>query len=212
MKDQQQVYINSPKLQVIKKAPGTKYKVGDTVGYNVTITNINPGTFMRDIVLKDLVKTEGLEIKEGSVAVLVGGKNVTSNLDISYENDGTGFTIKTPYNLKNSDIPCIGITPYKDMDHWTDKIVVTYDATITDKAALATDLENVFTAPATPNTNGDTIKDDDTIPSGGGEDTEDIKMKAPALEITKKSNKSQYAMDPRIAVMRCVTNLHRKMV
>ena len=68
-------------------------------------------------------------------------KNVTSNLDISYENDGTGFTIKTPYNLKNSDIPCIGITPYKDMDHWTDKIVVTYDATITDKAALATDLE-----------------------------------------------------------------------
>ena len=98
---------------------------------------------MRDIVLKDLVKTEGLEIKEGSVAVLVGGKNVTSNLDISYENDGTGFTIKTPYNLKNSDIPCIGNTPYKDMDHWTDKIVVTYDATITDKAALATDLENV---------------------------------------------------------------------
>ena len=194
MKDQQQVYINSPKLQVIKKAPGTKYKVGDTVGYNVTITNINPGTFMRDIVLKDLVKTEGLEIKEGSVAVLVGGKNVTSNLDISYENDGTGFTIKTPYNLKNSDIPCIGITPYKDMDHWTDKIVVTYDATITDKAALATDLENVFTAPATPNTNGDTIKDDDTIPSGGGEDTEDIKMKAPALEITKKSNKSRYAI------------------
>lgn len=194
MKDQQQVYINSPKLQVIKKAPGTKYKVGDTVGYNVTITNINPGTFMRDIVLKDLVKTEGLEIKEGSVAVLVGGKNVTSNLDISYENDGTGFTIKTPYNLKNSDIPCIGITPYKDMDHWTDKIVVTYDATITDKTALATDLENVFTAPATPNTNGDTIKDDDTIPSGGGEDTEDIKMKAPALEITKKSNKSQYAI------------------
>ena len=194
MKDQQQVYINSPKLQVIKKAPGTKYKVGDTVGYNVTITNINPGTFMRDIVLKDLVKTEGLEIKEGSVAVLVGGKNVTSNLDISYENDGTGFTIKTPYNLKKSDIPCIGITPYKDMDHWTDKIVVTYDATITDKAALATDLENVFTAPATPNTNGDTIKDDDTIPSGGGEDTEDIKMKAPALEITKKSNKSQYAI------------------
>lgn len=194
MKDQQQVYINSPKLQVIKKAPGTKYKVGDTVGYNVTITNINAGTFMRDIVLKDLVKTEGLEIKEGSVAVLVGGKNVTSNLDISYENDGTGFTIKTPYNLKNSDIPCIGNTPYKDMDHWTDKIVVTYDATITDKAALATDLENVFTAPATPNTNGDTIKDDDTIPSGGGEDTEDIKMKAPALEITKKSNKSQYAI------------------
>lgn len=147
---------------------------------------------MRDIVLKDLVKTKGLEIKEGSVAVMVGGKNVTSDLDITYENDGTGFTIKTPFNLKNSDIPCIGITPYKDMDHWTDKISVTYDATITEEAALESDLENVFSAPSTPNTNGDVIKDDPLIPSGGGEDNEDIKLKAPALEITKKSDKQNY--------------------
>lgn len=192
MKDDAQVYINSPKVDVEKKAPQTKYKVGDTVGYKVTITNRNPGTFMRDIVLKDLVKTKGLEIKEGSVAVMVGGKNVTSDLDITYENDGTGFTIKTPFNLKNSDIPCIGITPYKDMDHWTDKISVTYDATITEEAALESDLENVFSAPSTPNTNGDVIKDDPLIPSGGGEDNEDIKLKAPALEITKKSDKQNY--------------------
>ena len=192
MKDDAQVYINSPKVDVVKKAPQTKYKVGDTVGYKVTITNRNPGTFMRDIVLKDLVKTKGLEIKEGSVAVMVGGKNVTSDLDVTYEDDGTGFTIKTPFNLKNSDIPCIGIAPYKDMNHWTDKISVTYDATITDEAALESDLENVFSAPSTPNTNGDVIKDDPLIPSGGGEDIEDVKLKAPALEITKKSDKQNY--------------------
>lgn len=192
MKDDAQAYINSPKVDVVKKAPQTKYKVGDTVGYKVTITNRNPGTFMRDIVLKDLVKAKGLEIKEGSVAVMVGGKNVTSDLDVTYEDDGTGFTIKTPFNLKNSDIPCIGIAPYKDMNHWTDKISVTYDATITDEAALESDLENVFSAPSTPNTNGDVIKDDPLIPSGGGEDIEDVKLKAPALEITKKSDKQNY--------------------
>ena len=192
MKDDAHVYINSPKVDVVKKAPQTKYKVGDTVGYKVTITNRNPGTFMRDIVLKDLVKTKGLEIKEGSVAVLVGNKNVTSDLDVTYEDDGTGFTVKTPFNLKNSDIPCIGISPYKDMNHWTDKIVVTYDATITEEAALESDLENVFSAPSTPNTNGDVIKDDPLIPSGGGEDNEDVKLKAPALEITKKSDKQTY--------------------
>lgn len=194
MKDDAQVYINSPKVDVVKKAPDTKYKVGDTVGYKVTITNRNPGTFMRDIVLKDIVKTKGLEIKEGSVAVMVGGKNVTSNLDVSYEDDGTGFTINTPYNLKNGTIPCIGIAPYKDIQNWTDKITVTYDATITDDAALESDLENVFSAPATPNTNGDVIKDDPLIPSGGGEDNEDIKLKAPMLEITKKSNKQKYSV------------------
>ena len=193
-KDDAQVYINSPKVDVVKKAPDTKYKVGDTVGYKVTITNRNPGTFMRDIVLKDIVKTKGLEIKEGSVAVMVGGKNVTSNLDVSYEDDGTGFTINTPYNLKNGTIPCLGIQPYQNMTNWTDKITVTYDATITDDAALDSDLENIFSAPATKNTNGDVIKDDPLIPSGGGEDNEDIKLKAPMLEITKKSDKQKYSV------------------
>lgn len=193
-KDDAQVYINSPKVDVVKKAPDTKYKVGDTVGYKVTITNRNPGTFMRNIVLKDIVKTKGLEIKEGSVAVMVGGKNVTSNLDVSYEDDGTGFTINTPYNLKNGTIPCLGIQPYQNMTNWTDKITVTYDATITDDAALESDLENIFSAPATKNTNGDVIKDDPLIPSGGGEDNEDIKLKAPMLEITKKSDKQKYSV------------------
>lgn len=192
--DKEQVYINSPKVDVEKTAPDRKYKVGDTVGYKVTITNRNLGTFMRNIELSDLVNTEGLEIKEGSVAVLVGGKNVTHSLDITYQENGKGFDIKTPYNLKNGTIPCIGIAPYNGITNWIDKITVTYDATITDDAAVENDLENVFKSPATDNTNGDKIKDDPDIPSGGGESTEDVTMKAPQLEITKKSNKPQYAV------------------
>lgn len=190
--DKEQVYINSPKVDVEKTAPDRKYKVGDTVGYKVTITNRNLGTFMRNIELSDLVNTEGLEIKEGSVAVLVGGKNVTHSLDITYQNDGKGFEIKTSYNLKNGTIPCIGIAPYNGITNWIDKITVTYDATITNAAAVENDLENVFKSPATDNTNGDKIKDDPDIPSGGGESAEDVTMKAPTLDITKKSNKQEY--------------------
>ena len=193
-KDVKQVYINSPKIDVEKTAPNVKYKVGDSVGYKVTITNRNPGTFMRDLLLKDTVKSKGLEIKQGSVAVLVAGKDVTNNLEITYAEDGSGFSIQTPYNMKNSNIPCIGISPYKEMSNWVDKITVTYDATITDEAALSSNLENVFSVPATKNTNGDVIKDDPLVPSGGGEDNEDIKLKAPMLEITKKSNKTQYTV------------------
>lgn len=66
---------------------------------------------------------------------------MTSNLDITYAEDGSGFRIQTPYNMNNSDIPCIGISPYKEMSHWTDKMIVTYEATITDEAALSTDLK-----------------------------------------------------------------------
>ena len=195
--DSEQVYINSPKNIVVKTAPHTKYKVGDTVGYDVTITNLNPGTFMRDIVLTDVVDTPGLSIKEGSVAVLVGGKDYTSQVDVAYEEDGQGFTIKTPFNLYNGDLPvltdaCTNPNPYTSITNWTDKIKVTYDATVTDEAALEENLKNTFTAPATPNTNGDLIRDDETVPSGGGSDDEEIPMKKPMLDIVKSSNKQTY--------------------
>lgn len=55
---------------------------------------------MRDLVLKDLVKTEGLEIKEGTVKVISDGQDITKDLDIKYEEGGKGFTINTAYNLK----------------------------------------------------------------------------------------------------------------
>ncbi len=195
--DSEQVYINSPKNIVVKTAPHTKYKVGDTVGYDVTITNFNPGTFMRNVVLTDVVDTPGLSIKEGSVAVLVGGRDVTSQVDVVFDDDGKGFTIKTPFNLYNGDLPvltdaCTNPNPYTSITNWTDKIKVTYDATITDEAALEENLKNTFTAPATPNTNGDLIRDDETVPSGGGSDDEEIPMKKPMLDIVKSSNKQTY--------------------
>ena len=190
--DTKQVYINSPKVDVEKVAPKQKFKVGDTVPYTVTITNRNPGTFMRDLVLKDLVKTEGLEIKEGTVKVISDGQDITKDLDIKYEEGGKGFTINTAYNLKNAVIPCIKIEPYSSLKNLTDKLEVTYDAIITDKAALDGQLDNNFTAPATKNTNGDVIKDDPQIPSGGGEDDEDITIQSPVLAVEKKSDKKQY--------------------
>lgn len=191
-KDAKQVYINSPKVDVKKTAPDQKFKVGDTVPYVVTITNRNPGTFMRDIVLKDLVKTEGLEIKQGTVKVSSDDKDITKELEVNYEADGKGFTINTPYNLKKDNIPCITIQPYDSLKNLTDKLIVTYDAVITDKAALDGKLDNEFTSPATKNTNGDVIKDDPLVPSGGGQDQKDVTIQSPALAVTKKSDKKQY--------------------
>ena len=188
--DTEQVYINSPKIDVRKTAPQRKYKVGDVVGYTVEIDNRNPGTFMRDIVLKDAVITPGMKIKEGTLAVMIGGKDVTSQLDVTFEDNGKGFTINTPYNLKAGTIPCIDKTPYSTITNWVDKIVVTYDAVITENAGES--LDNTFEVPATPNTNGDVIKDDPDIPSGGGDDTESVPMKQPQLEIIKTSDKQTY--------------------
>ena len=188
--DMEQIYINSPKIDVRKSAPQKKYKVGDIVGYRVEIENRNPGTFMRDIILKDKVTTSGMEIKEGTIAVVVGGKDITSQLDVTFDEAGTGFDIKTLLNLKAGIIPCIDKSPYNDIQNWCDKIVVTYDAVVTEEAGEC--LDNIFMVPATPNTNGDIIKDDPDIPSGGGSDDESIPMKKPQLEITKSSDKQIY--------------------
>ena len=70
------------------------------------------------------------------------------------------------------------------MNHWTDKISVTYDATITDEAALESDLENVFSAPSTPNTNGDVIKDD-PYSKWWWRRYRRCKLKAPALDLRR---------------------------
>ena len=188
--DSEQVYINSPKVDVRKSAPQKKYKVGEVVGYRVEIENRNPGTFMRDIILKDKVTTPGMEIKEGTVAVLVSGKDITSQLDVTFYEDGTGFDIKTLLNLKAGTIPCIDKSPYNSIQNWCDKVIVTYDAVVTEEAEES--LDNTFSVPATPNTNGDVIKDNPDIPSGGGSDDESIPMKKPQLEIIKTSDKQVY--------------------
>ncbi len=188
--DTEQVYINSPKIDVRKTAPQKKYKVGDVVGYRVEIDNRNPGTFMREISLHDKITTPGMEIKEGTVAVLVGGKDITSQVEVNFNEDSTGFDITTPLNLKAGTIPCIDKSPYNSIQNWCDRIVVTYDAVVTEDAEES--LDNIFTVPATPNTNGDVIKDDPDIPSGGGDDTESVPMKQPQLEIIKKSDKQTY--------------------
>lgn len=188
--DSEQVYINSPKVDVRKTAEQRKYKVGDVVAYTVEIDNRNPGTFMRDIVLDDKVTSSGMKIKEGTVAVLVGGKDITNSVDVTFNDDSTGFNITTPLNLKAGTIPCIDKAPYSSIQNWCDKIKVTYDAVITSEAGESCD--NTFTVPATENTNGDKIRDDEDVPSGGGSDEEKVPMKAPQLEITKSANKQTY--------------------
>lgn len=188
--DTEQVYINSPKIDVRKSAPQKKYKVGDVVGYRVEIDNRNPGTFMRNISLHDKITTPGMEIKEGTVAVLVSGKDITSQVEVTFNENGTGFDVTTPLNLKAGTIPCIDKSPYDDIQNWCDRIVVTYDAVVTEEAGES--LDNTFMVPATENTNGDVIKDDPDIPSGGGDDTESVPMKKPQLEIIKTSDKQIY--------------------
>lgn len=198
-KDQAQIYINSPKNDVIKSAPAQIYKKGDHVAYKAVITNPNPGTFMRDIRIEDEIKAEGIRIIPGTLSVMANGKNITSKCQAEFDDNERSYTIQTPIALKNGVIPVFASecgkkdTNYNDL--WmTDKIEISYQAVIEQDGLEGKDIKNVMKVPATRNSNKELIREDADIPSGGGVAEEMIKIKAPKLQILKQSDKKIYSV------------------
>ena len=198
-KDQAQIYINSPKNDVIKSAPAQIYKKGDHVAYKAVITNPNPGTFMRDIRIEDEIKAEGIRIIPGTLSVMADGKNITSKCQVEFDDNERSYTIQTPIALKNGVIPVFASecgkkdTNYNDL--WmTDKIEISYQAVIEQDGLEGKDIKNVMKVPATRNSNKELIREDADIPSGGGVAEEMIKIKAPKLQILKQSDKKIYSV------------------
>lgn len=194
-----QVYINSPKNDVVKSAPVQLYKKGDHVTYQALITNPNPGTFMRNVVIRDEIQAEGIKIVPGTLAVISGGKNIASECKITFDPNGRSYEIITPLALKNGAIPAMNSEEGKktgDYDNLrlTDKIEITYQAVIEEDGLEGQEVKNIMHADATKNSNGDLIREDKEIPSGSGTAEEMIKVKAPKLQITKQSDKKIYAV------------------
>lgn len=198
-KDQRQIYVNSPKTDVVKDAPQKVYKKGDLISYQAIFTNQNPGTFMRDLVIGDEVKAEGVRIVPGTLCVLSDGEDVTESCSITFGKDGRSYEVKTPLELKNGSIPAMESSWGKKTGDYeklslTDKIEISYQAVIEGDGLEGKVIENIVKAPATKNTNGDVIRDDPDIPSGGGEAIETVKVKAPQLQIVKHSDKEIYSV------------------
>ena len=198
-KASRQVYINSPKNNVIKSAPVQLYKKGDHVTYQAVITNPNPGTFMRNLEIQDELQAEGIKIIPGTVAVISGGKNIASECKITFDPSGRSYEIITPFALKNGTIPAMGSEEGKKTGSYenlrmTDKIEITYQAVIEEDGLEGQEVKNIMHVAATKNSNGDLIREDKEIPSGSGMADETIKVKAPKLQITKQSDKKVYAV------------------
>lgn len=194
-----EIYINSPKNQVVKSAPVQLYKKGDHVTYHAVITNPNPGTFMRNVEIQDELQAEGLKIVPGTVAVIADGKNIASECKITFDPSGRSYEIITPLALKNGKIPAMDSDEGKRTGDYenlrmTDKIELTYQAVIEDDGLEGKEVKNIMYAAATKNSNGDLIREDKEIPSGSGMAEETIKIKAPKLQITKQSDKKIYAV------------------
>ncbi|MDR0520128.1 MAG: isopeptide-forming domain-containing fimbrial protein [Clostridiales Family XIII bacterium] len=182
--DSAEVYINSPKLNVEKTAQtdGGKIEKGDEIHYKAVITNINRGTFMRDCIFFDEITQAGVELIPGSITVRNSqNKLLTNRCDITVS--GNAFTIEpeAPLNIAYEDM----VVPPKELGRkqgfqsvaadyaglaLENRVTVTYSVNISNPDLIEGDIVNIFVSPSRPNTNGDVIKDDPDIPSGGDED------------------------------------------
>jgi fimbrial isopeptide formation D2 family protein/uncharacterized repeat protein (TIGR01451 family) len=188
------VYINSPKLELLKTANKNEYKVGDTISYRLTLTQRNPGTFMRDIIIGDSLTQSGVTLIPGSVQVMNSENKIITHLcDITVS--GNAFTVLTRLDMGYADraIPpkTAGITPYSSVAP-EKQIIVTYDVSVNDQSLSGLAVKNTAIAPTRPNTYGDLIKDDPDIPSGGDKKENLVPIVGAKLKIDKNSDKSVY--------------------
>ncbi len=72
--------------------------------------------------------------------------------------------------------------------------IITYSASVVDESLAGKTITNVAVSQPGKDTNGDKVKDDPAIPSGKGEDEQNVKIKGdtPKLKITKDSDKREY--------------------
>ena len=178
------VWINSPDLKITKKADKEKYKVGDTVTYTVDVSQEAIGCVARNIVLKDVLKTEGVKLQKNSVVVMDAEGNVLKDVNVTVKNND--FDIVTHKNL---------VCPTDQYSVYDGKLVkqdkfnplnltketafkIEYQAVITDEQLSGQEITNVAT-----------VNSDENIPK---EDEETVPIQGPNLDITKTSDAGVY--------------------
>lgn len=214
-----EVWVNSPKLNIVKKADKTNFNLGDTINYTIEVTNINEGT-LAYLLLEDAFPYSGF-IKSSTIKVMGDNTDITNDCDIFIQ-DGTKIKIDTRHYLKNSDCELSQMNDFRrrmgyingTVPRCHNKITITYQVKIPDcdvndnQAILLTDnktLTNNVTASSHSTYNHldedsgeyiyDPIKEDVNIPSGGDEDEYTLTINNPQLSIKKESNKEAYKVD-----------------
>ena len=160
------VYINSPRLKIEKKADSGDYEVGDNVSYTINVVNTHKGTIARNLVYTDELKTKGVQILTGTIALydtegyeLREGGTLAGEVDYKKQAKTDGFTLTTRKHLvvdgnydkydlaqgKNPEAQNTWNPSYVNTKKET-LMSIKYDMKITDKALAGKDILNVATA------------------------------------------------------------------
>ncbi len=166
VKDATTVYINSPRLQIVKKADSDEYEIGDNVSYTIDVINTHKGTIARNLVFTDKLKTKGVEFLTGTIALYdTNGYELREGTDLAGEDDYTKtakvdeFILRSDKHLvvdgnydlydleagKNPEEQGTWNPPYVNVTSET-KMTIKYDMKITDKDLAGKEILNTATA------------------------------------------------------------------
>lgn len=194
VKDSERIWINSPELKVIKDSDRYEYMVGDTVTYQVDVTQEQAGCLARDITITDVIDTEGVKLQKNSIVLIdEDGNKIEPE---SVEVNGNTFTVNTGRNLINNKSGYTTVDMSKADDEKGDsgyfqngeynplgidkesKLTLEYAVEITDEDLAGQSIHNTVTANSKEN-----------IPV---EDEHEVLVYGPALDIVKESDKVEY--------------------
>lgn len=188
VQDSERIWINSPVLNVQKEADRDEYLVGDTITYQVDVTQDQIGCVARNLIITDRIDTEGVKLQKNSIVLLdKDGHRLNipeENIDIT----GNTFTVYTGLHLikeqgyYNWDAENGGLTEKGNYNPINveeySRLTLEYAVEITDRSLAGQSIHNTVTVNSDENIPKDT---DETVPVDG-----------PALDITKESDKAEY--------------------
>ena len=97
--DTERVWINSPHLQVTKKADKKEYKLGDLITYEATAIQNQEGCKARNVTFIDVILTEGIKLQKDSIVLLDESGRVLDKENYETEIYKDHFTVFTKRNL-----------------------------------------------------------------------------------------------------------------
>ncbi len=96
------IWVNQPTLDVEKTASLSRYTVGDFITYHIKATNKTAGTLGRNLVISDLLHTEGVELQRDSIKIWDSdGNDITDSCTVHTNRNKPSFIVETHKNLVN---------------------------------------------------------------------------------------------------------------
>ena len=194
VKDSERIWINSPELKVSKDSDRYEYMVGDTITYQVDVTQEQVGCLARNVTISDVIDTEGVKLQKNSIVLIdEDGNKVEPE---SVEVNGNTFTVHTGRHLINNKSGYTTVDMSKANDETGDsgyfqngeynplgidkesKMTLEYAVEVTDEDLAGQSVHNTVT-----------VNSDENIPA---DDEHEVLIYGPALDIVKESDKTEY--------------------